>query len=153
MLGLLTGVATGLGAITGGMSSWYEQSEARKQAKQYNEQVNTQLRDIKDQREQSTQRQSMTSGDFLNQYAMIRDPQKSQGIQQMYQQNVQVGQQERNRFDERSSQLELSKQTVPSKPNWETGLAGAFGGASTGFSFGAGLESQQDALKKKKPLV
>ncbi len=141
MLGL---IGAGVGALAGGFSAWSQQREARDQAKAYNRNINRQLKEIKGQRESSVQRQSMTSGDFLNQYAMIRDPQRSQGIQQMYAQNVNTGVQERAGLDNQTSRLTEAKVNVPTAPSFGTLMEGALGGGMSGWAMGAGLESGGD---------
>jgi len=141
MLGL---IGAGVGALVGGFSAWSQQREARSQAKAFNRNIQNQLKEIKGQREQSVQRQSMTSGDFLNQYAMIRDPQRSQGIQQMYSQNVNTGVQERAGLDNQTSRLTEAKVNVPTAPGFGTILEGGLGGGMSGWAMGAGLESGGD---------
>jgi len=145
----MLGIAAGVGALAGGLSSWWQANEAKKQAQAHNRNVNKQLKDIRGQREQSIQRQSMTSGDFLNQYAMIRDPQRSQGIQQMYQQNAQLGQQERNRLDELSTTIGMSKQYTGQNA-LGAGLMGAAGGAMSGGMWGASYD-KSSALPENLP--
>ena len=150
MLGLITGVAASVGALTGGLSAWYEADQRRKEQEAHNKRVSDQLTNIKTQRDSVSRREHQTAGDFLNQYAMIRDPQRSAGIQQLYAQNRQASDRERMQLDAFGNELEATKTGVMSKSDVNfAGVLGTVSGGASGFAFGAGLEAEAAGQKSK----
>jgi len=137
-IGILTGIAAGLGALGGGMAAWWEQKRANEEIEARNKQIKKNLESIRARRESSIARQTNTSQDFLNRYSMLRDPQKSEGIRQLYSQNRNIEIQGRDRMDQQANALRLGIGKTGGTAG--AALTGALGGAIQGASFGAGLE-------------
>ena len=126
----LTGVAGGISGLISG-------SAEREAAKEANDKIDDALARVDSQRDKTRKQFSNTAQSFLTNYALVRDPQRSEGIRASYSQERQRQDATENKLDDIGMQLEANR---PSAGGSDVGdLFGGLGiGAAQGAASGIG---------------